>query len=127
VDDFFCTKFCIYIFTADKSCCGALNSRTIQVVVLFIKSIITNSNNTLQIYFFGISGLNLLKRRFSKFIKSTFFNFELNKSGYPFNQSFSIFHIICFDFDRLFIFFNLYTSRLIQKCGKYEVSSYEIL
>lgn len=124
-EDFFCNKLIIYIFTADKSCCGALNSRTVQTVISFFKSI-NNNHYIIKFYFFGIAGVNLMKRRFKRFIKSTFFNIEINKSGYPLNQSFSIFNILYLDFDRIFIFFNMYINRLLQKPGKYDISSYEI-
>jgi len=123
----FCIKFIIYILTADKSCCGAFNSRTVQSASLFLKNISTNINYIYKIYFFGIAGANLMKRKFKRSIKSTVINTELSKSGYPLVQSFSIFNIIDFDFDRVFIFFNTYISRLTQKCGKYDISSYEIL
>jgi ATP synthase F1 gamma subunit len=126
-EDSFCIKFLIYIYTADKSCCGSLNSRTVQTVSLFLKKINNNINYVYKIYFFGVAGALLMKRKFKKSIKSTIFNTDLSKSNYPLIQSFSIFNIIDFDFDRIFFFFNFYISRLFQKCGKYAISSYEIL
>ena len=120
--DLFCSKYYFVVYSTDRSCSGALNSRIFKKVNLILKF---SFNIDYLIFSIGLASYFFFKKKYRKAFLLSFYSFEINSFDFV---SFYLSHLLfkSNNCDRIFFVFNLYVSRMIQKSVYYTIPSYEI-